>query len=93
MRTALLISSALMLAFATPAVAWKGDLAAAVLTVATVNEKAESGDLVAVQGHITDVSMGSGSRYIVTLKDDTGSVLIRVPEHLLRHVAEGARVP
>lgn len=88
-RTALLIASALLLAFATPAVAWKGDLAAAVLPVATVNENAESGDLVAVQGHIADISTGSGSRYIVTLKDDTGSVLVRVPEHLLRHVAGG----
>jgi hypothetical protein len=42
-----------------------------------------------VQGHISDVDLGSGSRPIVTLKDDTGSVLIRVPEYLLRELIDG----
>lgn len=36
--------------------------------------------------------MGSGSRYIVTLEDGTGSVPVRVPEHLLRKVG-GGRTP
>jgi exonuclease VII large subunit len=88
-QAALLISAVMLFALATPTLAWKGELAAGVLPISEVNEKAESGDLVVVQGHISDVSMGSGSRYIVTLKDDTGSVLVRVPEHLLRKVAEG----
>jgi hypothetical protein len=30
------------------------------------------------------------SRHVVTLEDATGSVLVRVPEHLLRALNEGA---
>ena len=36
-----------------------------------------------------DVSIGSGSRYIAILEDATGSVPVRVPEHLRRTIGEG----
>ena len=77
------------LALAVPAVAWKGSPGAGIRPIAEVNANAESGDLVRVEGRITDVKVGSGSRYVVTLEDDTGSVLVRVPEHLLRKLNDG----
>ena len=89
MRIATVAITAIALAIAAPATAWKGQLEAEVQPIAQVNEKAQSGDRVVVQGHITEVTVGSGSRHIVTLEDDTGSVLVRVPEHLIRHLAEG----
>ena len=77
------------LALAAPAAAWKGSAAAGIRPIAEVNANAESGDLVRVEGRITDVKVGSGSRYVVTLEDETGSVLVRVPEHLLRKLNDG----
>ena len=88
-HTILLISTVLLFAWTTPTFAWKDDSPAGVISIAEVNEKAESGDLVMVQGHITDVDMGSGSRPIVTLEDETGTVLVRVAEYLLRHLNDG----
>jgi hypothetical protein len=84
-----LTAFAITVALAAPAQAWKGEHAAGVTTIAEVRDKAESGDLVTVEGAITAVTTGSGSRHVVTLEDDTGSVLIRVPEHLLRRLNEG----
>lgn len=83
---ALLVSCLVLTA---PAVAWKGQLEAGTRSIAEVHEKAESGDYVVVEGTIIDVFVGSGSRYIVTLEDGTGSVPVRVPEHLLRKVGDG----
>jgi hypothetical protein len=77
------------IALGAPAFAWKGEHVAGVRPIAEVQAKAESGDFVTVEGTITDVGTGSGSRYVVTLEDRTGSVLVRVPEHLLRHLNEG----
>ena len=88
MRTVVLAAIA-ALALAAPAAAWKGSMASGVLPIAEVNAKAEYGDLVVVQGHITAVQTGSGSRFVVTLEDDTGSVFVRVPEHLLRKLNGG----
>ena len=78
------------LALVAPATAWKGDsLAPGVVPIAEVNANAEYGDYVVVQGHITAVQTGSGSRFVVTLEDDTASVYVRVPEHLLRKLNDG----
>ena len=81
--------AAIAIAAAAPASAWKGQMAAGVMPISEVKAKAEAGDVVTVEGTITDVSTGSGSRHVVTLEDATGSVLIRVPEHLLRHLNDG----
>src|SRR5262245_64397436 len=89
MRSAAVLSAIAVFALAAPAVAWKGSMASGVLPIAEVNAKAESGDFVVVQGHITAVQTGSGSRFVVTLEDDTGSVFVRVPEHLLRKLNDG----
>ena len=88
MRTALLVAIA-CLSLAAPAAAWKGEHLSGVRPIAEVNTHAESGDLVTVEGTITDVKTGSGSRPVVTLEDATGSVLVRVPEHLLRALNDG----
>jgi hypothetical protein len=87
-RTAVAVAI-VSLALAAPAAAWKGSGAGGVRPIAEVNARAEYGDLVAVEGRITDVKTGSGSRLVVTLEDETGSVLVRVPEHLLRKLTDG----
>jgi hypothetical protein len=74
---------------AAPALAWKGEHATGVRPIAEVAARAESGDFVTVEGTIAEVTTGSGSRTVVKLEDATGSVLVRVPEHLLRHLNEG----
>jgi hypothetical protein len=89
MRSASSLIAVFAITLTVPAFAWKGELKAGVRPIAEVSAKAESGDFVTVEGRITEVTTGSGSRHIVTLKDTTGSVLIRVPEHLLRRLTEG----
>ena len=42
-----------------------------------------------VEGTITDVGTASGSTILVTLEDDSDSVLVRVPDHMLRELNEG----
>jgi hypothetical protein len=74
---------------AAPSLAWEGALASKVRSISEVVKRAESGDRVVVEGRVTNVELGSGSRYIVTLNDGSGSVYIRVPEHLIRHIADG----
>lgn len=88
MRTALLVAFA-CLSLAAPAAAWKGPHSSGVQPIDEVKAKAESGDQVTVEGKITDLTTGSGSRRVVTLEDSTGSVLVRVPEHLLRVLNDG----
>jgi hypothetical protein len=89
MRNTACLFAFLALALAAPVLAWKGSLASGVQPIAEVRAKAESGDLVTVEGTITEVGSASGSRYVVTLEDGTGSVLVRVPEYLLRQLNEG----
>ena len=74
-------------AFATTTVAWKGELAEAVRPIAEVQENAESGDYVVIEGRVADVREGDGSVMIVIFEDDTGSVPLAVPNHLLRKFA------
>jgi RecJ-like exonuclease len=85
----LIVLATLAAALAAPAFAWKGESATGVRPIAEVNAKAESGDFVMVEGTITQVSTASGSRHVVTLEDATGSLLVRVPEHLLRNLNDG----
>ncbi|HVN36896.1 MAG TPA: hypothetical protein VMW19_01825 [Myxococcota bacterium] len=89
MRHTTRLFALLALALAAPALAWKGSMAAGVRPIAEVRQKAESGDFVTVEGKITDVGTASGSRYVVTLEDGSGSVLVRVPEYLLRQLNDG----
>lgn len=89
MRIAAGLLATTLLALAAPAAAWKGAPASGAQPIAEVKARAEYGDYVVVEGTITEVTTGSGSRQVVTLEDATGSVLIRVPEHLLRRLNEG----
>lgn len=89
MRIAARLLAIAVLVGAGSAGAWKGTLEAGVRPIAEVKARAESGDFVTVEGVITEVGTGSGSRYVVTLEDATGEVLVRVPEHLLRRLNEG----
>jgi hypothetical protein len=88
-RIAAILLATSLLALAAPAFAWKGERAPGVRPIAEVNARAESGDHVSVEGEIAEIQTGSGSRWVVTLEDATGSVLVRVPEYLLRSLNEG----
>jgi hypothetical protein len=68
---------------------WASASAAEAKSIAEIRASAKEGDLVTVEGRVTDVRTGSGSRQIVTLEDDSDRVLIRVPEYLLRELNEG----
>jgi hypothetical protein len=89
MRIVARLLAVAVLAAADPAGAWRGTHATGVRPIAEVNARAESGDRVTVEGVITEISTGSGSRIVVTLEDATGEVLVRVPEHLLRRLNDG----
>lgn len=80
----LYLTLACVLLAAPSAMSWKG-APANVHPISEVQAKAEEGDYVVVEGRVTDISIGSGSRYIAILEDDTGSLPVRVPEHLRRH--------
>ena len=51
-----------------------------------MHERAESGDYVIVEGVIVDVRSGMGSLRLATIEDDTGSVIIALPQHLRREI-------
>jgi hypothetical protein len=82
-----LLGFLLVAAFAATAFAWEGEMAGLVQPIAVVQEKAESGDFVVVEGEVTEVQTGSGSLVIVIFKDSSGTVPLAVPNHLLRKLA------
>ena len=89
-RSALSALAALIaIAFAAPVGAWKGEMASGVRPIAEVQAMAELGDYVTVEGEVVDVQMGNGNVLIVMLRDDSGTVPLRVPNHLQRHFAGG----
>ena len=65
--------------------AWKGSLGTPT-PIAEVHERAESGDHVIVEGVVVSVRSGMGSLRIATIEDDTGSVIIALPQHLRREI-------
>jgi hypothetical protein len=85
-----LLASLLGVALAAPVLAWKGDPLAGVKSIAEVQEKAERGDFVTVEGEVVKVTKGNGSTMIVVLEDATGSVYLAIPGHLRRHFAGGS---
>ena len=88
MRTGLLAVLA-CLSLAAPALAWKGQPAKGTPTLAEVTANAEKGDVLVVEGTISKLGTASGSARLVTLDDGTGTVLVRVPENMLRRLNEG----
>ena len=67
-----------------PAHAEKGDAGAGAHSIAEVTAKAEKGDVVTVEGAITDVRSGPGSLRIAMIEDESGEVMVAVSEHLRR---------
>jgi len=88
MRAALIASFA-CLVLAAPALAWKGQPVKGTPSIAAVTENAEKGDILVVEGTITELGTASGSARLVTLDDGTGTVLVRVPENMLRRLNGG----
>jgi RecJ-like exonuclease len=85
-----LVAVLLLVAGLLPAHAWKGEAGGAVRTAAEVNEKAEEGDVVTVEGEVIDVSSGPGSLRLAVVEDETGQVLVAVAEHLRRNIERDA---
>ncbi len=81
------LGSLLVAVFAATAFAWEGEMAGMVQPIAVVQEKAESGDFVVVEGKVADVQTGSGSTTIVIFEDSSGTLPLAVPNHLLRELA------
>jgi DNA/RNA endonuclease YhcR with UshA esterase domain len=88
MRAALIASLA-CLTLAAPAAAWKGKPVKGTPTLAEVTANAEKGDVLVVEGTITELGTASGTARLVTLDDGTGTVLVRVPENMLRRLNGG----
>jgi hypothetical protein len=82
-----LLAFLLVAAFAATAFAWEGEMAGLVQPIAVVQEKAESGDFVVVEGEVADVRTGDGSETIVIFKDSSGTLPLAVPNNLLRKLA------
>jgi len=57
--------------------------------IAEVQQKAESGDYVVVEGTVKDYFMGNGSNMVVILEDASGSLPLVVPNSMLRRFAGG----
>jgi len=82
-----LLGFLLVAAFAATAFAWEGEMAGLAQPIAVVQEKAESGDYVVVEGKVADVRTGDGSTTIVIFEDSSGTLPLAVPNHLLRKLA------
>jgi hypothetical protein len=82
-----LLAFLLVAAFAATAFAWEGEMAGLAQSIAVVQEKAESGDFVVVEGTVADVQTGGGSTTIVIFEDSSGTLPLVVPNHLLRKLA------
>ena len=84
MRLSRSVSLALLVAVLVPALAWKGGSSGGVMPIAQVLEKAESGDVVTVEGKVVDSTTGSGSLRIAIFQDETGQVAVAVPDSQIR---------
>jgi len=67
-----------------PAAAWKGDLAGMVRPIAEVQEHAESGDMVAVEGTVSERRSGNGELIVLRVEDSSGEVWVAIPEYVYR---------
>ena len=84
MHSSRALSLALLVALLVPAIAWKGGTSGSVRPIAEVLAKAESGDVVSIEGTVVNTTTGSGSLLIAILQDETGQVHVAVPDSLTR---------
>jgi hypothetical protein len=89
-RTCCLLVALLLGGGTGPAHAWKGESVTGVRSIAEVNEKAEEGDVLTVEGEIVEVSSGPGSLRLAVIEDGTGELLVAVAEHLRRNLERDA---
>ena len=89
-RISCLLVALLLIGGSGAAHAWKGAPAAGVRSIAEVNEKAEEGDVLTVEGEIVDVSSGPGSLRLAVIEDGTGQLMVAVAEHLRRNLERDA---
>lgn len=85
----LLLATLACLTLSAPAFAWKGQPPKGTSSLAEVHAKAEKGDIVVVEGVIAEIGTASGTARLVTLDDGTDTVLVRVPENMLRRLNDG----
>lgn len=71
---------------AVPAFAWKGESGGPARTIAEVHAKGEEGDVVTIEGEITDVGDGGGSLRIAVVEDDSGQLEVAIAEYLRRSI-------
>jgi hypothetical protein len=83
-HTAHLLAALVFCAALSPAHAWKGESSTAVRPIAEVNENAEEGDFITIEGTIQEVRSGPGSLRIAVVEDETGELLVAVAEYLRR---------
>ncbi|MGI9430816.1 MAG: hypothetical protein ACR2PQ_01295 [Myxococcota bacterium] len=69
---------------ASPAAAWKGELAGMVRPIAEVQERAESGDMVAIEGTVSEKRLGNGEMIVLLVEDASGEVWVAIPEYVYR---------
>ena len=78
------LSLALLAVLLLPSLAWKGASAGSVQPIAEVLDKAESGDIITVEGQVVNTTTGSGSMLVAILSDGTGELPIAVPDSMIR---------
>jgi hypothetical protein len=78
------LSLALLVACLAPGLAWKGEHAGMVQPISAVLAQAEPGDIVAIEGSVANTTTGGGSRTVAVLRDDSGEVMVVVPDSLIR---------
>jgi hypothetical protein len=69
---------------AAPATAWKGELAGLVRPIAEVQENAESGDIVTIEGTVTEKRLGNGELIVLRVEDSSGELWVAIPEYVYR---------
>jgi hypothetical protein len=52
--------------------------------ISAVLAQAEPGDIVAIEGSVSNTTTGGGNRLVAVLKDASGEVMVVVPESLTR---------
>ena len=69
---------------AAPAAAWKGELAGMVRPIAEVQEHAESGDIVTIEGTVSEKRNGNGGLIVLRVEDSSGELWVAIPEYVYR---------
>lgn len=85
-RVAFVIAFFALALLAAPAAAWKGDLAGMVRPIAEVQEHAESGDIVAIEGTVSQKGNGNGGLIVLRVEDETGELWVAIPEYVYRNL-------